>query len=196
MAPQITNISAAATNSSGSVTGMVRNSNKIRGQSTSTGATMYASAKSVSTQASPRIAAVITSTNRIRVQTATVGNAIYIGTPGRIALEDNCDSAMVDANYTSGTSSILLESGDPVECGGLLPGTSEWRNATTSAQALGCATGGGMSLTSTLNDLADVMLTGTIATGAFLVFQQIVNATTGIVSGYWEHSNEISGGTF
>ena len=74
MAPQITNISAAATNSSGSVTGIVRNSNKIRGQSTSTGATMYASAKSVSTQASPRIAAVITSTNRIRVQTATVGS--------------------------------------------------------------------------------------------------------------------------
>ena len=82
MAPQITNISAAATNSSGSVTGMVRNSNKIRGQSTSTGATMYASAKNISTQASPRIAAVITSTNRIRVQTATVGGGTSTTTTG------------------------------------------------------------------------------------------------------------------
>lgn len=82
MAPQITNISAAATNSSGSITGIVRNSNNIRGQSNSSGATMYASAKNISTAINPRISAVITSTNRIRVQTATVGGGTLTTTTG------------------------------------------------------------------------------------------------------------------
>ena len=159
MAPQITNISAAATNSSGSVTGIVRNSNKIRGQSTSTGATMYASAKAVSTQASPRIAAVITSTNRIRVQTATVSSFSTTTTIGGSGSTVDCedDTSFLDIN---------------------------WSRATTSC---GATSGGSVSLSSRLNDLADVELVGALG-GSFLVYNSS--------SDYWTFTSEISGGTF
>lgn len=144
MAPQITNISAAATNSSGSITGIVRNSNNIRGQSTSTGATMYASAKNISTQASPRIAAVITSTNRIRVQTATVGGG-----------------TLISATRPGGTSDGDVACADDTSFLDI-----DWSRATTSCGTSGA---GSLAVSTRLNELYDVELVGAIG-GSFLVY--------------------------